>query len=65
MEVIIHPQSIIHSMVRYVDGSVIAQIGNPDMRTPIAETMAYPNRTVSGVKPLDFFKIKELTFYRT
>ena len=52
-------------MVRYVDGSVIAQMGNPDMRTPIAETMAYPNRTVSGVKPLDFFKIKELTFYRT
>ena len=62
MEVIIHPQSIIHSMVRYVDGSVIAQMGNPDMRTPIAETMAYPNRTVSGVEPLDFFKIKELTF---
>ena len=55
MEVIIHPQSIIHSMVRYVDGSVIAQMGNPDMRTPIAETMAYPNRTVSGVEPLDFF----------
>ena len=62
MEVIIHPQSIIHSMVRYVDGSVIAQMGNPDMRTPIAETMAYPNRTVSGVEPLDFFEIKELTF---
>lgn len=62
MEVIIHPQSIIHSMVRYVDGSVIAQMGNPDMRTPIAETMAYPNRTFAGVEPLDFFKIKELTF---
>ncbi|QPB43449.1 1-deoxy-D-xylulose-5-phosphate reductoisomerase [Rodentibacter haemolyticus] len=62
MEVIIHPQSIIHSMVRYVDGSVIAQMGNPDMRTPIAETMAYPQRTFAGVEPLDFFKIKELTF---
>ena len=62
MEVIIHPQSIIHSMVRYVDGSVIAQMGNPDMRTPIAETMAYPHRTFAGVEPLDFFKIKELTF---
>ncbi|EGV06501.1 1-deoxy-D-xylulose 5-phosphate reductoisomerase [Haemophilus pittmaniae HK 85] len=62
MEVIIHPQSIIHSMVRYIDGSVIAQMGNPDMRTPIAETMAYPQRIVSGVEPLDFFKLKELTF---
>ena len=62
MEVIIHPQSIIHSMVRYVDGSVIAQMGNPDMRTPIAETMAYPQRTFAGVEPLDFFKVKELTF---
>lgn len=62
MEVIIHPQSVIHSMVRYVDGSVIAQMGNPDMRTPIAETMAYPHRTFAGVEPLDFFKLKELTF---
>ncbi|WP_301098123.1 1-deoxy-D-xylulose-5-phosphate reductoisomerase [Otariodibacter sp.] len=62
MEIIIHPQSIIHSMVRYVDGSVIAQMGNPDMRTPIAHTMAYPNRIQSGVEPLDFFKLSELTF---
>ncbi|OOF67844.1 1-deoxy-D-xylulose-5-phosphate reductoisomerase [Rodentibacter caecimuris] len=62
MEVIIHPQSIIHSMVRYVDGSVIAQMGNPDMRTPIAATMAYPSRNFAGVEPLDFFKLKELTF---
>lgn len=62
MEVIIHPQSIIHSMVRYVDGSVIAQMGNPDMRTPIAETMAYPNRTFAGVEPLDFYKLNGLTF---
>lgn len=62
MEIIIHPQSIIHSMVRYIDGSVIAQMGNPDMRTPIAHTMAYPNRIYAGVAPLDFFKLKELTF---
>lgn len=62
MEIIIHPQSIIHSMVRYRDGSVLAQMGNPDMRTPIAHSMAYPDRTFAGVAPLDFFKIKELTF---
>ncbi|MDU8923678.1 1-deoxy-D-xylulose-5-phosphate reductoisomerase [Pasteurellaceae bacterium LIM206] len=62
MEVIIHPQSIIHSMVRYIDGSVIAQMGNPDMRTPIAETMAYPNRIRSGVAPLDFYQLSGLTF---
>ena len=65
MEVIIHPQSIIHSMVRYVDGSVIAQMGNPDMRTPIAETMAYPNRTVSGVEPLKFTLKSKIDIYRT
>lgn len=62
MEIIIHPQSIIHSMVRYIDGSVIAQMGNPDMRTPIAHTMAYPERINAGVAPLDFFQLKELTF---
>ncbi|WGE86550.1 1-deoxy-D-xylulose-5-phosphate reductoisomerase [Actinobacillus equuli] len=62
MEIIIHPQSIIHSMVRYIDGSVIAQMGNPDMCTPIAHTMAYPKRIDAGVAPLDFFKLKELTF---
>ncbi|WGE51792.1 1-deoxy-D-xylulose-5-phosphate reductoisomerase [Actinobacillus equuli subsp. haemolyticus] len=62
MEIIIHPQSIIHSMVRYIDGSVIAQMGNPDMCTPIAYTMAYPKRINAGVAPLDFFKLKELTF---
>lgn len=62
MEIIIHPQSIIHSMVRYSDGSVLAQMGNPDMRTPIAHTLAYPDRTFAGVALLDFFKIKELTF---
>lgn len=62
MEIIIHPQSIIHSMVRYIDGSVIAQMGNPNMCTPIAHTMAYPKRINAGVAPLDFFKLKELTF---
>lgn len=62
MEIIIHPQSIIHSMVRYIDGSVIAQMGNPDMRTPIAETMAYPHRTFAGVEALDFYKLNGLTF---
>lgn len=66
MEIIIHPQSIIHSMVRYLDGSVLAQMGNPDMRTPIAHSMAYntasSDRTFAGVAPLDFSKIKELTF---
>lgn len=62
IEVMIHPQSIIHSMVRYVDGSVIAQMGNPDMRTPIAETMAYPDRIFAGVEPLDFYQLNGLTF---
>lgn len=62
MEVIIHPQSVIHSMVRYRDGSVLAQLGEPDMRTPIAHTMGWPNRIVSGVKPLDFFAMGELSF---
>ncbi|WP_285127321.1 1-deoxy-D-xylulose-5-phosphate reductoisomerase [Leclercia adecarboxylata] len=62
MEVLIHPQSVIHSMVRYRDGSVMAQLGEPDMRTPIAHTMAWPNRVVSGVKPLDFCKLSALTF---
>ena len=62
MEVLIHPQSVIHSMVRYQDGSVLAQLGEPDMRTPIAHSMAWPNRVKSGVKPLDFCKLSSLTF---
>jgi 1-deoxy-D-xylulose-5-phosphate reductoisomerase len=62
MEVIIHPQSVIHSMVRYRDGSVLAQLGEPDMRTPIAHSMAWPNRVESGVKPLDFYALSELSF---
>ncbi|MBO2621167.1 1-deoxy-D-xylulose-5-phosphate reductoisomerase [Shewanella algae] len=62
LKVVIHPQSVIHSMVQYQDGSVLAQLGNPDMRTPIAHCMAYPERIVSGVEPLDFFKVGQLSF---
>ncbi|CAM4045838.1 1-deoxy-D-xylulose-5-phosphate reductoisomerase [Serratia silvae] len=62
MEVILHPQSVIHSMVRYADGSVLAQLGTPDMRTPIAHAMAYPQRVSSGVAALDFCRIGALTF---
>ena len=62
MEIIIHPQSIIHSMVRYQDGSVIAELGVPDMCTPIAYSMSYPKRINSTVPPLDFTKIASLTF---
>lgn len=62
MDVLIHPQSVIHSMVRYQDGSVLAQLGEPDMRTPIAHTMAWPSRVTSGVKPLDFCQLSALTF---
>lgn len=62
IEVVIHPQSIIHSMVQYQDGSVLAQMGNPDMRTPIAHALAYPQRIDAGVKPLDFSQIADFTF---
>ncbi len=62
IEVILHPQSIIHSMVRYKDGSVISQMGNPDMRTPIAHALAFPERVDAGVAPLDFMSISQLTF---
>ncbi|MBP6123433.1 MULTISPECIES: 1-deoxy-D-xylulose-5-phosphate reductoisomerase [Providencia] len=62
MEVVIHPQSVIHSMVRYRDGSVIAQLGTPDMRTPISYSMAYPERIISGAEPLNFKKLSSLTF---
>lgn len=62
IEVVLHPQSVIHSMVQYVDGSVLAQMGNPDMRTPIAHALAYPERIASGVKPFDFFACKDFTF---
>ena len=62
IEVVIHPQSVIHSMVSYADGSVLAQLGNPDMRTPIAYALAYPERIDSGVSALDLFKVGRLDF---
>ena len=62
IQVVIHPQSIIHSMVEYVDGSVLAQLGNPDMRTPIAHALAFPERIETGVTPLDIFKVARLDF---
>jgi 1-deoxy-D-xylulose-5-phosphate reductoisomerase len=62
IEVVVHPQSVIHSMVEYVDGSVIAQLGNPDMRTPIAQALAHPERIDAGVASLDLTRIGTLTF---
>jgi 1-deoxy-D-xylulose-5-phosphate reductoisomerase len=62
IQIVIHPQSVIHSMVDYTDGSVLAQLGNPDMRTPIAHSLAWPNRINSGVEPLDIFQVKTLDF---
>lgn len=62
IQVVVHPQSVIHSAVQYVDGSVLAQMGNPDMRTPIAYAMAWPERITAGVEPLDLFKIARLDF---
>ncbi|MBK4988313.1 1-deoxy-D-xylulose-5-phosphate reductoisomerase [Pseudomonas sp. S36] len=62
VEVVVHPQSVIHSLVDYVDGSVLAQLGNPDMRTPIANALAWPERIASGVAPLDLFSIARLDF---
>ena len=62
IEVVIHPQSVIHSMVEYADGSVLAQLGNPDMRTPIAQALAYPDRIEAGVAAFDIFKLKQFTF---
>ena len=64
IQVVIHPQSVIHSLVAYSDGSVLAQLGNPDMRTPIAHALAYPERIDSGVKPLDLFEVARLDFER-
>ena len=62
IEVVIHPQSVIHSMVAYADGSVLAQLGNPDMRTPIAHALAYPERIDSGVAAIDLARIGQLDF---
>ena len=62
LEVVVHPQSVIHSMVEYEDGSVLAQLGNPDMRTPIAHALAWPERIASGVAPLDLVSTARLDF---
>ena len=62
VEVVVHPQSVIHSMVEYEDGSVLAQLGNPDMRTPIAHALAWPERIESGVAPLDLVSTARLDF---
>lgn len=64
IDVLIHPQSIIHSLVQYIDGSVLAQLGNPDMRTPIAHGLAWPQRISSSVADLDLAEIAQLTFER-
>ena len=62
IEVVVHPQSVVHSMVQYVDGSTLAQLGNPDMRTPIAHALAWPQRCESGAEPLDIVTTARLTF---
>ena len=62
IQVVIHPQSVIHSMVDYVDGTVLAQMGNPDMRIPIAYSMAWPERFDSGVAPLNIFDVRRMDF---
>ena len=64
IEVNIHPQSIIHSMVEYLDGCVIAQLGTPDMKAPIAYALSYPERIATGVKPLDLTEFSGLTFFK-
>jgi 1-deoxy-D-xylulose-5-phosphate reductoisomerase len=64
IEIVIHPQSVIHSLVEYADGSVLAQLGNPDMRTPIAHALGWPERIESGVKGLDLAAIGRLDFAR-
>lgn len=62
IQVVVHPQSVIHSLVEYADGSLLAQLGNPDMRTPIAHALAYPERIEAGVAPLDLFQVARLDF---
>lgn len=62
LQVLVHPQSVVHSMVQYSDGSVLAQLGQPDMMTPIAHALAYPARIASGVAPLDFCTLGDLSF---
>ncbi|QSA98010.1 1-deoxy-D-xylulose-5-phosphate reductoisomerase [Methylococcus sp. EFPC2] len=62
IQVVVHPQSVIHSLVDYVDGTVLAQMGNPDMRIPIAHALAWPERFESGAEPLDLFSVRQLNF---
>ena len=62
VEILIHPQSIVHSMVEYLDGSVLAQLGAPDMRTPIAQALAWPQRIDAGVQSLDLVRLGRLEF---
>ena len=62
IQVVVHPQSIVHSMVQFRDGAVMAQLGSTDMRLPIQYALTYPERTVSGFERLDFWKMKSLTF---
>ena len=62
IDIVLHRQSIVHSMVSYLDGSVIAQLGNPDMRTPIANALAWPERIESGAEPLDLLQVSQLDF---
>jgi 1-deoxy-D-xylulose-5-phosphate reductoisomerase len=62
IQVVVHPQSVIHSLVEYVDGSMLAQLGNPDMRTPIVYGLAYPERIASGVAQLDLLKVATMDF---
>ena len=62
IEVVVHPESVIHSLVEYVDGSMLAQLGNPDMRTPIAQALAFPDRMDAGVPALDLVRQGALTF---
>lgn len=62
IQIVVHPQSVVHSLVQYVDGSVLAELGNPDMRTPIAQALAYPERIPAGVEPLDLFAVARLDF---
>lgn len=64
IDVVVHPQSVIHSMVEYIDGSVLAQLGNPDMRTPIAYALGFPDRIEAGVQPLNLIEIATLQFER-
>ena len=64
IDVVIHPESIIHSCVEYMDGSMLSQMGQPDMRTPISYTLAYPERIPTNVEKLDLCKIQKLTFFK-